>query len=693
MSFLKNTVQRFYAARGLRLILVAAVLLQSIALIQYFYLKNALLEEATLRAENKLSINRLEIEKVTTSVEAAANSTAWTLEERLDHPEEFMDVFRKMLEANPVIIDGSIGFIPGYYPEQGHWYEPLLARRTNDTFEELILGSDSHDYFRAEWYTVPLQTGEPHWSEPYYDESGGRTMVVTYSQPLHDASGRTVGVFAADISLAWLTELIVGIQLYADSYSTLTSREGRLMASPAETLDVAKVRRYDTLLDGTGWKMSIVIPEDEIYHDIKKIRLIMTILMLLGLGLLILIIWRTAHQVMKLREVSESKQKMEHDLQIASAIQMAMLPKTFPTYPERTDLDVFALLTPAREVGGDLYDFFIRDGRLFFCIGDVSGKGIPASLVMAVTRSLFRSTSVNDSHPGRIVSHINNAISDGNETDMFVTFLMGILDLESGILRYCNAGHNAPLVLTEGDARPLAVDANIPLGVLPGFRYTMQDAVIPKGGSLLLFTDGLTEAENADKELYGEDRLEETCRWLATQSAREQIESITEDIHHHVQDAPQSDDLTMLSIKFLGSTDQEAERHLLLQNDIRQIPQLAGFVEDIADECQLSQATAFSLNLALEEAVANMILYARPEEKEGLVEIEAVIRQDRLDFTIKGCGHPFDPVSLEEVDLTGSQEERVLNGLGMKLVRGIMDEVSYEHTGGVNLLHLTKRLG
>ena len=693
MPRIKDAFQRMYAVQGLMLIIVAAIMLESTGLVQYIFATRGLREEANRRAESELTINRLEIEKMTASVEATTKSTAWVLQERLDRPEEFMDVFRNMLDTNPAIIDGFIGFTSGYYPDKGHWYEPLLARRTNGSYEELVLGSEGHDYFKADWFTTPMKTGEAYWSEPYFDESGGRTMVVTYSLPLRDAKGQIVGIYGADISLAWLTELIVGIQIYPDSYSTLTSRDGELMASPAETLDVAKTLRYETVLDNTGWKMAIVIPEEEIMRHVKRVGMIVGLMQLLGLLLLILIIWRAAVHLIRLKDSQESKKKIENELRIASAIQMAMLPKTFPTYPERSDLDLYGSLTPAKEVGGDLFDFFIRDNRLFFCIGDVSGKGVPASLVMAVTKSLFRSVSAHESNPGRIVTHINDSVSQGNDTNMFATFFVGILDLNDGHLRYCNAGHNAPLLLTEGDSRPIDVQPNIPLGIMDGMKFATQERMIPQGSTLFLFTDGLSEAENAQQELFGDQRVEEATRDIAPLSAKEQIESVYESVREHVQDAAQSDDLTMLCIKFLGYPGDSRDRKLKLQNDIRQIPQLADFIEDIADETGISQAMAMSLNLALEEAVATAILYSYPEGTEGLVEVEAILRENAIYFVVSDSGQPFDPTQIDDVDdVNEILDDRTANALGITLVRNIMDDVYYERTEGHNLLHMTKKL-
>ncbi len=692
MVRVKESFKSLFTLQGLKLLLVAAVLLEATSLIQYFFSKKGLEEEASRRAESELVINRLEIEKVTNMVEQAAHDMAWSLTDKLDKPEQFEANLKQMLDTNPVIIDAAVAFTSEYYPEFGHWYEPLLARRTDGSYEPMVLGSEDHDYFQTDWYIHAVEQGEDYWSEPYYDESGGRTMLVTFATPLRDPEGRIVGMVGADLSLAWLTEKIVGIQVYPDSFSTLTSREGQIMACPAETLTVAKTIRYDTLMEKTGWKMSIVIPEDEIYRNAKRVGFVVLLLQIVGLFLLGLILQRTARNLRKLKAVSDSKDKIENELKIASAIQMAMLPKFFPPYPDRHDFDIFGTLMPAKEVGGDLFDYYIRDDRLFFCIGDVSGKGIPASLVMAVTRSLFRTVSGHESNPARILSQMNESMSQDNESNMFVTFFIGALDLTSGLLRYCNAGHNAPLLLTEEGVRKINVRPNCPIGIDEQMRYPQQELMVPSGATLFLYTDGLTEAENTRKELFGEERLLATARTISREPAREQVAIINEAVHNFVGAAPQSDDLTMLSIKFLGDPESITDRHLLLQNDIQQIPQLADFIETIAEESGISQALAMSLNLALEEAVTNVILYAYPDGTEGLVDIEAIIRKHQICFNITDSGRPFDPTQVAEVDTTLPLEERPIGGLGIHIVRSIMDEVSYNREDGHNFLRLIKNL-
>ena len=177
----------------------------------------------------------------------------------------------------------------------------------------------------------------------------------------------------------------------------------------------------------------------------------------------------------ELKNTTAQKASIESELQVASGIQMGMLPKKFPTYPERDDVQLYASLTPAKEVGGDLFDFYFRDEKLFFCIGDVSGKGVPASLFMAVTRAVFRTVSARESMPDHIMAALNQTMVDMNETNMFVTLFIGVLDLPTGRMHYCNAGHDAPLLVGAGVGL-LSCDANIPVGVVPSWKYTLHEA-------------------------------------------------------------------------------------------------------------------------------------------------------------------------------------------------------------------------
>lgn len=246
----------------------------------------------------------------------------------------------------------------------------------------------------------------------------------------------------------------------------------------------------------------------------------------------------------ELKKTTAAKATIMSELNVAHSIQMSMLPKTFPAFPDRRDIDLYASLTPAKAVGGDLYDFFIHDEKLFFCIGDVSGKGVPASLVMAVSRTLFRNISAHTDKPSHIVETMNVNICDGNENCMFVTLFVGVLDLSTGHLRYCNAGHDAPFI----NDKLLPCDSNLPIGVAAELKYTEQETTIPRGTTLFLYTDGLTEAENACQEHFGMKRITDVITGFEG-SPQELIEAMVTAVHQYVGETEQSDDLTMLAFK------------------------------------------------------------------------------------------------------------------------------------------------
>lgn len=265
--------------------------------------------------------------------------------------------------------------------------------------------------------------------------------------------------------------------------------------------------------------------------------------------------------VNELRHTTAQKAAMENELKIAHDIQMDMLPKTFPPYPERDDVDIYGTLTPAKAVGGDLFDFYIRDNQLFFCIGDVSGKGIPASLFMAVTRSLFRNISAHVALPDRIAYALNNALSENNDSNMFVTLFTGVLDLATGHLCYCNAGHNAPLLVGRnvGDCVPhsdvgdLPCLPNLPLGIMADFEFEAQEVDLDPDTTIFLFTDGLNEAENGRHEQFGDDRIKEVANRLLAKHEHQPINityEMYQAVHTFVAGAEQSDDLTMLAIQY-----------------------------------------------------------------------------------------------------------------------------------------------
>ena len=495
----------------------------------------------------------------------------------------------------------------------------------------------------------------------------------------------------------------------------------------------------------TGWSMATAIPAKVIYHMALIVGLIIIATMLLGLIILYIVcrttlkhvtsplarFSRSANEIAQgnfnaplpeittkdemkelydsfkmmqnsltdrieeLKVANEQKGRIEGELQTARSIQMSMIPKIFPAYPERTDMDIFAKLTPAKEVGGDLYDFFIRNEKLYLCVGDVSGKGVPASLLMAVTRSLFRTVSNHESDPAKIVTLINDAMSEDNVEIMFVTLFIAVLDLPTGLMRYCNAGHCAPVII-DTEAHLLPIIANLPIGLASQFKFEGQSVTIKPDTTIFLYTDGVTEAENKSHELFDDDRLIEVSKKCVEENIvlpDDFVNEIEQSIHQFVKDAEQSDDMTMMAVRYTKKEETaRLRRSITLPNNIETIPQLSEFIEGVGEELEMDMSLTMSLNLAIEEAVVNVMEYAYPPGTEGNVEIEAVANEKRLKIIISDSGIPFDPTKKEKVDTTLSAEERPIGGLGIHLVREIMDSVNYEYRDHKNILTLRKQL-
>ena len=390
----------------------------------------------------------------------------------------------------------------------------------------------------------------------------------------------------------------------------------------------------------------------------------------------------------ELRDTTAQKASIERDIHIASGIQMGMLPTNFPTYPDRDDVQIYASLVPAKEVGGDLFDFFFRDEKLYFCIGDVSGKGVPASLYMAVTRSIFRTVSATETMPDRIVSTINKTMAEMNDTNMFVTLFVGVLDLRMGHLYYCNAGHDAPLLIGAGVGF-LTCNANIPVGFHPSWQYTLQETQIFTGTTIFLFTDGLTEAMNATKEQFRMESVNDMAIKAHAEHQQEPhqlIDLMTEAVGQFVGDAEQSDDLTMMAIQYI-----KKHNSIVLPNDTQEVPRLNTFVSDMCNSLDAPLNVTAQVQLAVEEAVVNVMDYAYPAGTRGELTVEVQADDEQLQFIIRDTGIPFDPTTTPEIDTTLSAKDRPIGGLGIHLVRQIMDDVQYRRIGEFNVLTLIKK--
>lgn len=680
---------------GLWIILVAAIALEAISCLMYFTSRVAIRHEAEQRAKTELRRAELEIDVHAIEMETAAKTLALLAEKHIHQPDSLFAATRLAVSSLRTNTSMAVAFIPNYFPEKGEFFEVCSSRFSEDSIYTRNIGSAEHDYTQMEWWQNGFVHDSCWWCEPYLDDSGSKTMVVSCSYPVHDRNGKVVAVVCIDMSLDELKNISEYLQVYPNSYYTIRSSTGVDIVPAPDTVPGRKYNIFQEEIDATGWHIEIIIPDEELFRDLNHIGRIVGLLMLLGLAMLILIIWYAGRNNKRLIESTARNQSIENELNIARKIQMAMLPTRFPPFPDYPNINAYGEVIPAKEVGGDLFDFYIRENRLFFCVGDVSGKGVPASIVMAMTRSFFRSFTSYMDNPAKIVMQMNDSLSgEGNDQSMFVTLFLGVLNLTTGELHYCNAGHNSPLVIGHRSLVNLDCKANLPLGVIGGFAYQEQAAKLEIGDTLFLYTDGLTEAENARHEQFGEERMGELLAAHGEQSPQELIETMHQAVAKFVGNAEQSDDLTLFAIRLLNKSPMTQHKSsmtsghysLVMRNDIQQIPTLAEWIEMLG----LPQELNMPINLALEEAVSNVMLYAYPG-KSGQVLVECD-KSNKLVFTITDSGVPFDPTQQIDPDVTQSAEERPIGGLGIFLVRQIMDDIRYERKEDKNILTLVKSL-
>ena len=511
-------------------------------------------------------------------------------------PEECYLCLEQFLEANPLVCGIAMEFAPNVYSDVGSTYgfTPYVTKLSGE-LERLDLGMHTNSY-EWDWWILPNKTGKASWVSPFRDTSIGH-VIACYAIPVIYL-GRVFAVIAVDIDTETFSKKCNEISPYPGASTMILDRTFRfishenkdyLLKSSSELDEFAVLKLDDSLrttmesgktgrfkvnfggqkslsyfapVDRTGWMISIICPEIEVYGGVNRMKHSTTIIALFSILAMILSL---LYLFRRMQSITASKAGIESELNIASSIQSGMLPKLYPAFPEREDIDVYGFQKPAKSVGGDLYDYFIRDGKFFFCIGDVSGKGVPASLYMAVTRALFRNVSLHQDDPSEIVKALNIALSDGNTYNMFCTMFVGVLDLATGKLDFCNGGHNAPMICRMGadgniDVAYANMMTNLAIGLFPEFSYCREEARLNPGDIIFMYTDGLTEAENTSKELFGEDAaLSELKRSIGTDAecVKSYADSMYGAVLAHTAGAEQSDDLTMLVLKYKGSVKQD----------------------------------------------------------------------------------------------------------------------------------------
>lgn len=390
--------------------------------------------------------------------------------------------------------------------------------------------------------------------------------------------------------------------------------------------------------------------------------------------------------------IKRQKDRMEEELNIGRDIQMSMLPLEFPAFPERDEFSVYAMLQPAREVGGDFYDFFfISPDEICLVIGDVSGKGVPAALFMAVTKTMIKSRAMDDPSPASIVTRVNDEMSEDNPSSMFVTLFIAICNVRTGSCRYTNAGHNPPYVKrSSGRIETLAQRHGPIIGAVEGLAYREDEIQLEKDDRLLIFTDGITEAMDPNEGLYTEERLEDLLENQHFQSIEDMINGLLKSVEQFASGADQADDITLLafSLDVVPGNQQRQKMNLVIDPDFKEIDRLNRSLARFVNESGLPEAVGQKLSVAMDDLVNNIISYGIDDPSNGSIEINACYADNRLEIDLIDGGKPFNPFENLSVDTTLSVEDRQIGGLGRLLASELMDEVDYERRLGKNLVKL-----
>lgn len=714
------------AISAIAIILLAGALIELMSLLQFNYTHRLMETELDYRTESELTLKSVRVRGMLKSNEKMVNNYLWAIQRQIGKPDSIHNTLRRLVATNEDVMSCFVAFVPDYYPNRERLFEPCAIRRGDQIVTEQ-LASSGYDYTQREFYSMAIENNESRWTDPYLDNNASGEEVTTYSVPIHDKSGKIAGVFGIDLSTQGIIDTLNTKHNYPSTFFLLLTEDGELISQPdsshtqesdvaavvkmindstyerkSSSTGISKVIKFDDKEKGKGyayyafmrgkphWQLVMVCYDDEVFGKLNRMRRNMLLMSLAAFTLLGFILYRVNQYVKRLHQSRVNRERAESELRIAQNIQAEMLPNQDI---HRPDIDIRGKQITALEVGGDLYDYFVRDEKLYFCIGDVSGKGVPSSLVMAVVHSFFRSLSMHETDPARIMQAINETACEGNETNMFVTLFIGVLDLPTGRLRYCNAGHDAPLIISDG-VKPLPVNANLPVGLFRDFKYVHQYEQLENGSTMFLYTDGLTEATNPSRKLFGLQRIIDGiqhCMELGQTSPTVLMDNLYQQALQFADGAQQSDDLTMLAIHYHRPEESIVLQETLhLTNDVKQVPKLNEFVKEVADRLNLEHSLTSQLMLAVEEAVVNVMSYAYPLGTTGDITVEAKATEQWLKYIITDQGKAFDPTQNNKADITLNAEDRPIGGLGILLVQQLMDTINYERIDGNNVLTLKK---
>jgi phosphoserine phosphatase RsbU/P len=614
------------------------------------YSENIVLSDAETIASN-LALSRAgEIDSKLSLVASAAVGMASAMEFGKWTDESIRAIIRNVISQNENIYGSTVAFEPYGFTPDIKYYSPYYYK-VDKTPRFVQLGTDSYDYPNRDWYKDTLKKQTAMWTDPYYDEGGGETLMMTFTCPFfwRDLEGfRSAirGVVGVDVSVDGLTEMVAALKILQTGYAFLIDDDGRILSHPnkswvmtqtlfslAEKLQEPKLSELGNRmlaessgfldmgscfqgkdssiafvrLRTTGWSLGVVFPRDENLAGLKDLQSMLGLMALGGVMLLVAVgillaksltrpllrvvqaTGEIAHgnlsvqlpdvhrgdelgdlarsfkkmsenlkkYIKELTETTAVKERIESELMIAAEIQSSMLPSACDVCKGRDEFDIYATMKPAKEIGGDFYDcFLLDDDRLCVAVGDVADKGVPAALFMAVTKYLLEETLGTGARPDDALKRLNRQLLRNNKSCTFVTIFVGILDLTSGEFTYANGGHNAPLLSdSEGSTADFLEGSSGPVvGVFETADYSLNRVFLEPGSTLVLYTDGITEATNKQGNSFSEESLRKAVLIQGPQLAESTTKTIVRELETFCDGADQHDDITILTLVFRRKT-------------------------------------------------------------------------------------------------------------------------------------------
>ena len=521
--------------------------------------------------------------------------------------------------------------------------------------------------------------------------NGEYGWICSAYDPIYNSKGDAVASVGVDIDMnevkAEQERFLRGSLMYAAVVILLFAFIGILLVRKTVTTPLEKMtkelKKFSPREDGDYEKSNILTfrtnGNDEIAElcdDVKSMQ------------------GRIIDTLHNLTAITAEKERIGAELNVATQIQADMLPRIFPAFPDRKEFDIFASMIPAKEVGGDFYDFFLIDyNQLGLVMADVSGKGVPAALFMVIAKTLIKNRAMMGDSPAKVLENVNEQLCEGNEAELFVTVWLAVLDLSTGKGIAANAGHEHPVIRRKDGQYELDIYRHsMAVACMEGARFREHEFELHPGDSLFVYTDGVPEAMNKNDELFGNDRMLEVLNLHVDERPEELLPHVKEGLDRFVGDAPQFDDITMLGLKYIGP-EQNEEVSLKVEASLDSLDEVIDFVTGYLEEAECSMKDQLQIQVAVEEIFVNIANYAyTPETGEALIRMRFDRYSREVSITLTDSGIPFDPLKKEDPDVTLTAEQRKIGGLGIFMVKKSMDAVEYEYIDGTNNLTMRKKI-